>query len=273
MWLLLLLPIAGFLVGIVASMTGVGGGIFIVPLLTVLFSFIPQHAVGTSLTCIVFTALAATYSYARQGRIFYRTGLLLAITSVPGAYLGAYLTSLVSPSLLGLIFGIFLFFISLRMLYQKRGKSSERVVPGVESPEPGEPISEPQKSDAELMKSPWTLSLAVGLSLFAGMSSGFLGIGGGVLGVPIMTLVLGMPIHFSTATSMFTMVFTSLSGVVKHTLAHHVHLGHALLLALGTVFGAQVGAHFSKRVSARNLRRVFGAVLLLVSIQMIIKFL
>jgi uncharacterized membrane protein YfcA len=88
-----------------------------------------------------------------------------------------------------------------------------------------------------------------------------------------MTLVLGMPIHFSTATSMFTMVFTSLSGIVKHALAHHVHLGYALLLALGTVFGAQAGAHFSKRVSARTLRRIFGAVLLLVSIQMILKFL
>ena len=70
MWPYLILPLAGFFIGIVASMTGVGGGIFIVPLLTGLFGFIPQHAVGTSLMTIVFTAAAAAYSYAKQRRIF-----------------------------------------------------------------------------------------------------------------------------------------------------------------------------------------------------------
>jgi uncharacterized membrane protein YfcA len=273
MWPLLFLPAFGFLVGIVASLTGVGGGIFIVPLLTVLFSFIPQHAIGTSLTCIIFTALAATYSYARQKRVFYRTGLLLAITTVPGAYLGAYLTSLISPNLLGLIFGVFLLFMSLRMIYQKREEFAERSSPVSESPDFSHSLPQPRESDAELVKSTWTLILGVALSFFAGLASGFLGIGGGVLGVPIMTLVMGMPIHFATATSMFTMVFTSISGVTKHALAHHVHLSPALLLALGTVFGAQVGANFSTRVSGKTLRRIFGAVLLLVSIQMIIKFL
>ena len=273
MWSLLTLPVLGFLVGIVASLTGVGGGIFIVPLLTVLFGFIPQHAVGTSLASIIFTALAATCSYAKQRRVFYRTGLLLAITTVPGAYLGAYLTSLISPKLLGLIFGVFLFFMALRMIFQEWGPFSERTVPTSESSNPNQNIPRPQKSDAELMRSGWTVILGVGLSFFAGLASGFLGIGGGVLGVPIMTLIMGMPIHFATATSMFTMIFTSLSGVAKHSLAHHVHLSQALLLALGTVFGAQVGANFSKKVSGETLRRIFGAVLLLMSIQMILKFL
>jgi uncharacterized membrane protein YfcA len=265
-WPYLFLPVFGFLVGIVASLTGVGGGVFIVPLLTVFLGFIPQHAVGTSLTSIVFTALAATYSYARQRRIFIRIGLLLAVTSVPGAYLGAYLTSLISPLHLGLIFGAFIFFVALRMIFQKREGFSEKTLPG-------QIIPQPEKSDLELANSAGTLALGVALSFFAGLASGFLGIGGGVLGVPIMTLILGIPIHFATATSMFTMVFTSLSGVAKHALSHHVHLTQALLLALGTVFGAQVGANFSKRIPGRTLRRIFGAILLLASVQMILKFL
>lgn len=273
MWTFLLLPISGFLVGIIASLTGVGGGIFIVPLLTVFFGFVPQHAVGTSLTSIIFTALAATYTYAKLRRIFFRTGLLLAITTVPGAYLGAYLTSIISPKLLGMIFGVFIFFIALRMIIQRRGRFSERTVSSSESSNPNQNIPNPQRSDAELMKSTWILARGVGLSFFAGLASGFLGIGGGVLGVPIMTLSLGIPIHFATATSMFTMIFTSVSGVAKHALAQHVHLSYALLLALGTVFGAQVGANFSRRVSGKTLRRIFGAVLLLMSIQMILKFL
>ena len=273
MWSLLLLPISGFLVGIVASLTGVGGGIFIVPLLTILFGFIPQHAVGTSLTSIIFTAAAATYSYAQQKRVFYRTGLLLAVTTVPGAYLGAHLTSLISPAVLGLIFGVFLLFMALRMIFQGPGRFSWRTLPASEPSGPDQMISKPQKSDAELMKSTKILVLGVALSFFAGLASGFLGIGGGVLGVPIMTLSMGLPIHFATATSMFTMIFTSLSGVAKHALAHHVHLSQALLLALGTIFGAQVGADFSKRVSGKNLGRIFGAVLLLMSLQMILRFL
>jgi uncharacterized membrane protein YfcA len=71
---------------------------------------------------------------------------------------------------------------------------------------------------------------------------------------------------------MFTMIWTSISGVTRHALAHHVHALHALLLAAGTVVGAQAGAAFSRRVSARALRLFFGLVLLAVSVQMIVRF-
>ncbi len=273
MWPLFLLPVAGFAVGVIASLTGVGGGIFVVPLLTIVFGFVPQHAVGTSLASIVFTALASTYSYARQRRIFYRTGLLLAVTTVPGAYLGAYLTSLISPMLLGLIFGFFILLMAFRMIFQGRNRLADGDGMGLAFSTPGVIIPRPPLSDAELMKSGQKIALGVSLGFFAGLASGFLGIGGGVLSVPIMTFVLGLPIHFATATSMFTMIFTSISGVTRHALAHHVHLTQALLLALGTIFGAQVGAGLSRRISARALRRIFGAILLLMSLQMILKFL
>ena len=262
----LILPVAGFFIGIVAAMTGVGGGIFIVPLLTGLFGFIPQHAVGTSLMTIIFTAVAAAYSYGKQKRIFYRTGLLLAVTTVPGAYAGAYLTTVISPSLLGLIFGGFLLAVSLHMIIRSGS--------GTEAPAPsGGRLAEPAIPDAQVVRSSKKIALGLALSFFGGLASGFLGIGGGVLGVPIMTIGMGIPIHFATATSMFTMIWTSISGVTRHALAHHVHALHAVLLALGTILGAQVGATFSRRVSGRDLRRVFGLVLLAVSLQMIVQFL
>jgi uncharacterized membrane protein YfcA len=131
----------------------------------------------------------------------------------------------------------------------------------------------PEKTDAELVRCARLMVPGVGLSFFAGVASGFLGIGGGVLGVPVMNLVMRLPIHFATATSMFTMIFTSASGVVKHALAGHVHWSQALLLALGTIFGAQLGAGFSRRVSGAALSLIFGAILLLMSLQMILKFL
>jgi hypothetical protein len=254
----ILLPLLGFLIGTVASMVGVGGGVFIVPLLTLLYDFSPAQAAGTSLTTIIFTSLASTANYARQKRIYYKTGLILATATVPGAFLGAYLTSIIEARLLSLIFGVFLFFIALRMTLKlnfSRTKQSALV-----------------DSKSSLFESRNKILLGVVLSFFGGISSGLLGIGGGSVMVPIMVLAMNIPMHITAATSMFTMIFTSTSGVIKHFSLDNIDFKFALLLVLGTIFGAQLGAYASKRISSVNLRRVFGVVLILVSIRMIIKY-
>ncbi|MDI6690685.1 MAG: sulfite exporter TauE/SafE family protein [Candidatus Bathyarchaeota archaeon] len=235
----LLLTIFGFFVGIIASLTGMGGGAFIVPILTLIYDFVPANAVGTSLTSITFTAIASTLNYARQKRIYYKTGLILTVTTVPGAFIGARLTSIISPNQLGLIFGFFIIFVALHMIvdvndFRRRKNSSEKVQLVL-------------KSDKEVISSGKTILLEAGLSFFGGLASGLLGIGGGVLVVPITVFALKMPMHMATATSMFTMIMTSISGVAEHYMANHIHFEYALLLALGTIFGAQVGAYVSKK--------------------------
>ncbi|PMB75271.1 MAG: sulfite exporter TauE/SafE family protein [Candidatus Bathyarchaeota archaeon] len=263
----LLLTLFGFLVGIIASLTGIGGGSFIVPILAILYNFVPANAVGTSLTSIIFTAAASTVNYARQKRIYYKTGLILAVTTAPGAFLGARLTSIIAPNTLGLIFGFFIIFIALRMIININDFRSKKA-----NLEEGK-VQLILKSDKEVIGSGRNLFLGTGLSFFGGLASGLLGIGGGVLVVPIMVFALKMPIHNATATSMFTMIITSISGVAEHYMANHIYLDYVLLLALGTIFGAQVGAYASKRISGKGLRRIFGLVLLFVSIQMILKYL
>jgi len=259
-----LLPLLGFLIGTVASMVGVGGGVFIVPLLTLVYEFSPPEAVGTSLATIIFTSLASTANYSRQKRIYYKTGLILALTTVPGAFLGAYLTSIIEERLLGLIFGVFIFFVALRMIFKlsfSRTKHSDT-----------EKRTHVVDSESSLFESRTKILLGVMLSFFGGLSSGLLGIGGGSLLVPIMLLAMNMPMHITVATSMFTMIFTSISGGVQHYLQNHISFEYTLLLVLGTIFGAQLGAYTSKRVSGRNLRRIFGIVLIIVSIRMILKY-
>ena len=257
-----LLPVFGFIIAIVASLTGIGGGIFMVPVLTLLYEFVPANAVGTSLTTIIFTAVAAALNYARQRRIYWRTGLVLATTTVPGAYLGAWLTTQLQPRDLGLIFGFFLIFVAIYIIAdlntRRRSKNRSEVLK--------------QRSDSELVKSGKTIAVGAGLSFFGGLASGLLGIGGGLLVVPIMTFAMGMPIHLATATSMFTMIFTSISGVVQHYQASHINFESALLLALGAVFGAQVGAYTSKRISSKNLRRIFGIIVIISGVNMILKY-
>lgn len=256
-----LLPVFGFLIAIVASLTGIGGGIFMVPVMTLLYDFLPANAAGTSLTVIIFTAVASTLNYARQKRIYWRTGLVLAIVTAPGAYLGAWLTTILNARDLGLIFGFFLIGVAIYIIADlsnlRRSKNQG---------------TKARMSDIELAKSGKTLVLGAGLSFFGGLASGLLGIGGGLLVVPIMTFAMGMAIHLATATSMFTMIFTSISGVAQHYQANHINFEIALLLALGAIFGAQVGAYTSKRISSGNLRRVFGIVVIVSGVNMILKY-
>jgi len=107
MWDLWLLVAFGFFIGILASMAGVGGGVFIVPILTFFYDFRASNATGTSPTAIIFTAIASTINYRKQKRIYYKTGLVLALTSAPGAYLGGYIAKISREQLLGLTFGVF----------------------------------------------------------------------------------------------------------------------------------------------------------------------
>ena len=253
------LVIFGFLIGILASMTGVGGGVFIVPILTFFYAFVVNSATSTSLTTIIFTAIASTVNYAKQKRIYYKTGLILVITTAPGAYMGAWLATIMEERLLGLVFGIFLILVAARTIisvFRKKTQDKQSAI----------------VTDTQLIHSGKTIALGVGLGFFGGIASGLLGIGGGTLIVPILTIALGMPIHYATATSMFTMIFTSISAVAKYYHSNLIDFPVALTLAARSIIGAQVGAYTSKKLSGRNLTIIFGVILIIAGANMIIKY-
>jgi len=263
--LIIVLPALAFLVGIIASMTGVGGGVFIVPVLTLIYGFEPAHASGTSLAAIVFTSLSSTLSYKRQKRIDYLVGVALTGTTVPGAFLGSYVTSLVSKQALGLAFSFFLMFVALRMFLgftafkklrmENRGWNRKVI-----------------DSEGVVFSYKTNLWYAPLLGFLGGFFSGLLGIGGGALLVPAMHLVMNVPMHLAVATSMFTMIFTSLSGTFTHLWLGNVRLEYSAFLALGVVFGAQIGAWTARRVSGKGLRRMFAVVLLIAGLRMMLKY-
>jgi uncharacterized membrane protein YfcA len=254
-----LLPVFGFLIGIIASMTGVGGGIFIVPILTFFYTFVVNSATGTSLTSIIFTAIASTLNYAKQKRIYLKTGATLIITTAPGAYLGAWLATIMEERMLGLVFGAFLILVAIRMIISALRTKAQKQAQSV-------------RTDTELLHSGKTIIIGAGLSFFGGVASGLLGIGGGTLVVPILIVAMGIPIHYATATSMFTMIFTSISGVARYVQSDLINFPVALFLAAGTVVGAQVGAYTSKKISGRNLGLIFGIMLVVAGANMIQKF-
>lgn len=265
-----MLPILGLLVGTVAAMLGIGGGVFVVPALQLLplsVEFSPHLAAGTSLGMIVFKALSSTGGYAKQRRIDYKVGLLLATVTIPGALLGAILTEKISKELLITIFALFLLYIASRMMfsYNLGIKSSSKPKTGW--------TRHLIDSDGKVFKYVADIKSGLPLAFIAGISSGLLGIGGGALMVPILHFALSFPIHLAVATSVFTMVFTSISAVTTHLYLGNVQFGYTILLSVGVVVGAQIGARVSKSVSSRNLKRIFGLILVIVSIRMFFKLL
>ena len=147
------LVIFGFLIGVLASMTGVGGGVFIVPILTFFYAFVVNSATGTSLTTIIFTAIASTVNYAKQKRIYYKTGLILVITTAPGAYMGAWLATIMEERLLGLVFGVFLILVAARTsisVFRKKTQDKQSAI----------------VTDTQLIHSGKTIALGVGLGFF-----------------------------------------------------------------------------------------------------------
>jgi len=256
-----LLPIFGFLIGIAAALTGVGGGIFIVPLLNLIYGFAITSATGTSLATIILTSIASTVNYAKQKRVYFKIGLFLALATVPGAYFGAELTKIqLIKTWLGPIFGVFLLIVAAQMIYKAVStKAVERC---------GE---KDNVFETTLLKNRKKLLVGLGLSFFGGVASGLLGVGGGTILVPIMCYALDFPIHFSIPTSMFIMIFTSISGVTSQLQQGNVDPLFAVYLGVGSMFGAQVGAYTSKKLSSRNLRLVFAVMLIVASINMILK--
>ncbi len=262
-----LLSSAAFLVGIIAAMTGVGGGVFIVPFLSLAYDFSSHQAIGTSLATIIFTSISSAIGYWRQRRIDYKVGSILTLTTIPGAFVGAYLTSFIEEKLLGLIFGVFLIFVALHMAFQfniyriqipRIGKIWHRKI---------------VDSGGVILEYDANVNLGLVLSFFGGLSSGLLGIGGGAFMVPILHLTMSFPMHVTVATSMFIMVFTSISGAATHFSLGNVRIYHAVFICIGVIFGALLGAYFSKKISGKGLRRMFGVVLFLVSMRMILKYL
>jgi len=262
----ILLPLIAFPVGVLAAMVGVGGGVFVVPILTLIYGFDTPEAFGTSLAMIIFTSIFSTASYSKQKRIDYKLGLALSIATIPGAIVGALATNVIDKNQLGLIFGIFLIFVALRMLVTYNfGKPKSRKI---------EKLWHRKIIDSAGTIFEYYSDLKKGFppSFFGGFFSGLLGIGGGVVMVPIMHFLMDFPMHLAVATSMFIMIFTSLAGAATHFTLGNVLLESMILLCIGIVFGTQVGAYLSKRTSGKNLRRIFGIVVILVGILMIQRY-
>jgi len=259
--LYVLLTAIGASVSIYSTMVGLGGGVILLPLLLLLFPGTPPEVLtSTSLTVILVNALSGTAAYTRQRRIDYRSGALFALATVPGIVIGVWLLKFLEIRTFSVIFGVLLLAISALLITrpQIKAPSSSVLLP----------------ADAPSNGIPWSVRrrvIGTGLNFIAGIIAGLLGIGGGIIHVPMMTYVLRFPVHIATATSQFILIFTASTGIITHLVLKTWSGDWAVIacLALGIIPGAQIGAILSRRVRNTLIIRLLALALIILGIRMI----
>ena len=240
-----LIPL-GFVVGAYGTLIGAGGGFVLVPVLLLIYpEEAPQLITSISLAVVFFNATSGSIAYARLKRIDYRSGLLFAAATVPGAVLGALTTEHIPRRLFNGVFGVVLIAISVYLLIRPKRESAAR----------GRcPAGHTTRTivDSEGVAHTFTFRPWVGvvLSLFVGYLSSLLGIGGGIIHVPALVHLLNYPAHIATATSHFILAIMALTGTGVHVATGDFSSGvlTTLYLGVGALVGAQLGAKLSTRL-------------------------
>lgn len=245
--LIFLFVLLGITVGGFGTLIGAGGGFLLTPILLMCFPSMSAEAVtAISMTSVFFNSASGSSAYAYMKRIDYKTGIIFALATFPGSIIGTMLTGQVSRQLFNCIFGAFMIIFAIVIILKSRMGDSNAPID-----KQGYFRAKRRLTDREGHEFSFSFNMLAGIliSLFVGLVSGFLGIGGGIVHVPALVL-LGFPAHFATATSHFVLVFSAAISVVVHlsegTLTNNITM--ALSIAFGTVIGAQIGALISKHI-------------------------
>lgn len=262
----------GLFVGAYGTLVGAGGGFLMVPMLLLVYGATPQYAVGTSLSVVFLNAVSGTISYARQKRIDYQTGVKFAIATLPGAAIGAYLTSYLSSGFFHLVFGLLLIATAVFLFLRPEARSA----PGNGCPLDATLLPKGMTrrtivdAHGDVLVYAFNERAGLALSVGVGFLSSILGVGGGIIHVPAMVHLFGFPAHIATATSHFILAISAGTGTGFHVALDHVLYSEAILLGIGVVFGAQVGAAISHHIHGRWLIRLLSIALIAVGVRLLL---
>jgi hypothetical protein len=262
----LLVGLGSLVAGLLGALTGLGGGVVIVPLLTLAFGVDFRYAVGASLVAVIATSSGSAAAYVREGFTNIRVGMLLEVATTVGALLGAYLAGLISTSALSVVFGLVLLYSAYAALRPK----PEHVV------SVRDPIAVRLRLDGsypsvagEKEYHVQNVPLGFGAMLGAGTLSGLLGIGSGALKVVAMDQAMCLPFKVSTTTSNFMMGVTAAASAGIYLARGYIDPGIAMPVVLGVLAGAALGVRVLARTRQNVLRVVYALVIAALAVEMI----
>tara|TARA_B100001123_G_scaffold322272_1_gene361609 strand:+ start:650 stop:1489 length:840 start_codon:yes stop_codon:yes gene_type:complete len=256
-----------FIAGIIGSLLGLGGGIILVPALTILFNIPIHEAIGVSFIGVLVNSSSSSLVYIKNRITDMRLSSILELGAVTGSIIGAYTALLIESNILSTIFGIVLGYIAIDM-YRKLKKNSVNNNRELESGDEREYFDE---STNETIKYYVTREKeGTILSIIGGVFAGLLGLGGGAIFVPIMNRIMKVPIKVAIATSSFMIGITSLVGALIFFNNGFIDVAIASPIILGIFFGAQIGSRINKVIDKKILTNIFCLVLIYIALRMII---
>ena len=285
----LLMIAGGVAAGLIGSLLGLGGGILIVPLLTLVFDLPVREAVGVSLVCVIMTSAASASVFLQRRIANLRLGMVLELFTAIGAVAGGTIAFLLDERILAGLFSALLVYTAVTMARHREPSAASTAVPATVDPaaHPEAPVagggdhdrhvtrerpSERQAFLDRLAGADYHLRRPVAGafgSVVAGVLSALLGVGGGVVKVPVMHVVMGIPLRVATATSNLMIGITASTSAIVYLVRGGIDAYAAGPTALGVFAGASLGSRVAHRIDVRVLRLLFVVILLVTAVQMI----
>lgn len=265
----ILVWLMSFLAGLLGSLTGLGGGVVLVPFLTGIFNVDVRYAIGASLVSVIATSSGAAAAYVKEGYSNLRIGMFLEIATTIGALLGAFLATQMSTNIIATVFGFVLlfsaYFARTPVTNDIRPAASDRLATWLRMNG-----SFPEKGSVRKYNVQ-RVPAGFGLMFVAGTLSGLLGIGSGAMKVLAMDRVMQIPFKVSTSTSNFMIGVTAAASAGVYLNRGFMDPGLAMPVMLGVAAGALSGTHILVRAETRSLRFIFSALIFFLGLQMIYK--
>ncbi len=234
-------------VGVLSSILGVGGGILLVPIFTLIFKMPLIQALALSLCSVMATSVTSSMRYLPGGLVDVKAALYLEIPTILASYFGAHLAGVIDASIIGFVFAMVLLATAVAMFLPSRTNATAAAI--------------------NIRRFP----VAIGASGVAGTMVGLLGIGGGVVQVPILQLCLGKTVKQAVATSTLMLGISAAVGVLPYVDRGNLPFGYVPFTALGTIGGAYLGSAVFHRIESLYIKLMFAAILIYTAINMIIK--
>ncbi|TFG14382.1 MAG: sulfite exporter TauE/SafE family protein [Promethearchaeota archaeon] len=260
-YIIILLILLGFLVGVISSIAGVGGGVFFVPIMTIILFFPINRAIDTSTFIILISSGVAFIVYLKDKRIDIKPTLIFTVFSILGSLTCTLILFFITidNSILRILFATTLLIAGLNMI--NKGLKTRKRLRGQD---------EDQKENFSLKDHDYKSNLPKSIPLFflAGFVANLLGIGGGVINTPALNIVLGYPIHNSTAMSTGIIFFTAIFNTIVKSIYGQIDYVVGIFIAMGAVLGAAFGAKISNRIPKVQLQFLVAVVLIFLAVRM-----
>jgi len=264
-----LVAIGSFAAGLLGALTGLGGGIIVVPLLTLFFHVDLRYAIGASLVSVIATSSGAAAAYVKQGFTNVRLGMLLEVATTIGAISGAFIAAWIAPNVIAIIFSFVLLYSAYRSFKHHDANAPEL---------PPDPWAERLRLNSTYPTANGKEAYVVhrvpaGFAMMygAGILSGLLGIGSGVLKVLAMDNAMRLPFKVSTTTSNFMIGVTAAASAGVYLHRGYIQPVIAFPVMLGVLAGALLGSHILAGANTKLLRQLFAAVIVVLAVQMLYK--